>query len=209
MFGSYPRLRGADKKWIISTMGATLATMPREHWLEVCAVPAVWGVPLPHQCSAQRRTASTDQRSLPVYCRFACGGVPQACLDADVPCAPVSSYAEIGDPSTSVGRHLAENGYVGVAGHREWGEMLVVPHPTDFRGTPPAPPSAEASWHGPEIGEHTTEALLQLGYSEAEADALVREGVTPPATGPHSTEGKRRIAAARARARRAEPSAKL
>merc|ERR1712217_146999 len=59
-----------------------------------------------------------------------------ACLAADVPCAPINTYDDIADATTSVGQHFLENGYIRHVQHREFGKMVVVGPPTVYHGTP-------------------------------------------------------------------------
>jgi formyl-CoA transferase len=53
------------------------------------------------------------------------------------------------------------------------GEVAVVASPVRFSGTP-AQPGAVA----PELGQHTEEVLLELGYSWEQIAALSSEGAT-------------------------------
>jgi crotonobetainyl-CoA:carnitine CoA-transferase CaiB-like acyl-CoA transferase len=121
----------------------------------------------------------------------------EQCRVADVPCAPASSYADIGDTTGSVGRHIAANGYIVSTDHRDLGLMKVVAPPTRFDGTPnvagpastPTSPGTISpplpSWHAPYIGEHSQEVLSELGYSSEEVERLTATGgAVPPARGP-------------------------
>jgi len=115
-----------------------------------------------------------------------------ACLDADVPCAPVNSYDEIADHTTSVGRHFLENGYTRHVQHREFGAMTVVGPPTVYHGTPNEVPASNESWHAPELGEHTAEILQEvLGFSASETQEM-QQGVAKP-VGPHIVEALRPV----------------
>jgi len=113
-----------------------------------------------------------------------------ACLAADVPCAPVASYKEIADSTTSVGRHMSENGYTRTVNHRDWGQISVVGPPTVYHGTPNQLPPPDASWHAPRLGEHALEILRgDLGFPAAEAERL-QQGVAKP-VGPYAEEAVR------------------
>ena len=119
------------------------------------------------------------------------------CADADVPCAPASSYADIGDTGTSVGRHVAANDYLVRHEHRDqaMGDMAVVPPPTRYSDTPHDPDyehneveeqhrRRKGSWHAPDIGEHSAEVLSEIGFSDAEVERLTAAGgAVPPAAG--------------------------
>mmetsp|Transcript_113774 Transcript_113774/g.332305 ORF Transcript_113774/g.332305 Transcript_113774/m.332305 type:complete len:455 (-) Transcript_113774:107-1471(-) len=115
-----------------------------------------------------------------------------ACLSADVPCAPVNSYEEIADHTTSVGKHFLDNGYTRHVQHREFGKMIVVGPPTVYHGTPNGVPSSNESWHSPELGEHTAEILHSvLGFS-AEETREMQQGVAKP-VGPLVSEAAKQV----------------
>lgn len=104
-----------------------------------------------------------------------------------LPCAPCSTFAEVGDPDTSVGKHIRANGYVIEADHRDNGPTIVVAQPVRFEGTPNMP--MEGSWHMPHLGEHTLEVLTEIGYSDREVAELTRpDGAVRPAEGPQARE---------------------
>ena len=42
-----------------------------------------------------------------------------------VPCAPVASYADIGDKDCSIGAHMYENGYICDVDHRDYGMRVL------------------------------------------------------------------------------------
>lgn len=113
-----------------------------------------------------------------------------ACLAADVPCAPVTSYAEIGDCTTDVGKHMLDNGYTQQVCHRDWGDITVVGPPAVFHETPNAPKLSSESWHAPYLGEHTAEILQKdLGFTNAETHAMLKDVARP--VGPHTQEASR------------------
>lgn len=115
-----------------------------------------------------------------------------ACLNADVPCAPVNTYEDIANHTTSVGKHFLDNGYVRHVQHREFGKMIVVGQPTVYHGTPNKVPGANESWHAPELGEHTAEILQgDLGFS-AEETQQMQQGVARP-DGPHVSPMAKKI----------------
>ncbi|MBN1367301.1 MAG: CoA transferase [Dehalococcoidales bacterium] len=83
-------------------------------------------------------------------------------------CTPVQSQSEVcNDPQA-----LANKYFINVE-HPEWGEIKMVGFPWDFSETP-------AAWgkKAPELGEHTDEVLLGLGYDQNEIAELKREGIT-------------------------------
>lgn len=132
-----------------------------------------------------------------------------ACVELNVPCAPISTYADIGDARTSVGRHMRENAYIIDVDHRDYGSLRWVGMPTTFTGTPVRrPPAAGESWHGPYIGEHNRSVLVEsLGYTEAEADELIRKNIVPRPAGPRAIESSldaRRAYGEKMKARRAK-----
>lgn len=116
---------------------------------------------------------------------------------ADVPVAPIATYAEVGDKDNTVGKHLRANGYMVEAEHRDFGPIRQVGLPVQFSGTPNRPLVA----HGPYIGEHNDEVLMRdLGFSETEAAELKSKGVVPKPAGDWSYEGskeKRQLTAAK------------
>lgn len=86
---------------------------------------------------------------------------------ADVPCGPVQDYAALtADPQ------LAANGYLATVEHPNLGAIQTAGLPLHFSATPPRQPSA-----APELGQHTEEVLLTLGYSWEEMEALRRAEV--------------------------------
>ncbi len=83
----------------------------------------------------------------------------------DVWWAPVQNIAELAsDP-------IAEQAGVFVTVPSPWGETRQVATPADFYGTPAKP----RSW-APELGQHTEEVLLELGYDWGEIVALKDAG---------------------------------
>ena len=61
--------------------------------------------------------------------------------------------------------------------------VTIVGPPAKFHGTPQILPT-NSSWHAPDIGEHTKEVLMEVGFSGPEAsDFMGEKGPSPPATG--------------------------
>ncbi len=82
-------------------------------------------------------------------------------------CTPIQSPMEVSnDPQA-----LANNYFIYVD-HPVWGKTKVVGFPWDFSDTP-------ASWRreAPELGQHTEEILLELGYTWDDIVELKEEGV--------------------------------
>jgi crotonobetainyl-CoA:carnitine CoA-transferase CaiB-like acyl-CoA transferase len=67
--------------------------------------------------------------------------------------------------------HTWENGYLAEGDHPAWGRIRVVGSPIRFSATPADPGIAT-----PELGQHTEEVLLELGYSWDEIGALREAG---------------------------------
>ncbi len=85
----------------------------------------------------------------------------------DIPAGPVQDYADLAaDPQ------VAANGYIQEIDHPAAGRIQVVGVPTRFSRTPPRAPGP-----APELGQHTEEVLLELGYSWDDIGELRREGV--------------------------------
>jgi len=103
----------------------------------------------------------------------------ERCRAAKVPAAPCSSYREIGEEQSAVGRHLRDNSYLLTAEHRHFGPMATIGPPTEFQSTPTAA-GRGGSWNAPLLGEHNMQVLLgAAGYSREEAEGLVASGVCP------------------------------
>merc|ERR1712080_812355 len=50
-------------------------------------------------------------------------------VDADVPCSPVATYADMIDNTHTVGKHMRINGYITEVKHRDYGPLKVVAPP--------------------------------------------------------------------------------
>ncbi|MEE9285340.1 MAG: CoA transferase [Dehalococcoidia bacterium] len=81
--------------------------------------------------------------------------------------APVQTYDDIlNDEQARI------NGYIRTLEHPDLAQVKIVGHPIKMSKTPPAPRGP-----APEIGQHTEEALLELGYGWPEIEQLRAEGV--------------------------------
>jgi len=92
----------------------------------------------------------------------------RALADADVPHGPVKEFAELPDDP-----HLAAIGFFRHMEHPSEGPIMVPDIPVCF-GRSPGGQSRPA----PRLGEHSVELLREAGYSDAEIDRMVADGVT-------------------------------
>ena len=89
-------------------------------------------------------------------------------MEADVPTGPVYDYAEVAaDPQMWV------NGYLAELEHPNFPDHRVVGVPVELSATP-----GGLQGPAPELGQHTEEVLLELGYSWDEIEAMREAGVT-------------------------------
>ena len=75
-------------------------------------------------------------------------------MDADVPCGPVNDYAALVSEPQAL-----ENEYIASLDHPSLGRVGVVGSPIKMTKTPAGPVAC-----APELGQHTEEVLLELGY---------------------------------------------
>jgi crotonobetainyl-CoA:carnitine CoA-transferase CaiB-like acyl-CoA transferase len=90
----------------------------------------------------------------------------QVLEDAGVPCGPILDYEEVfADP------HVRERGMVQEMDHPEGGRVRVVGPAVKLSETP-----ARLRRPSPRLGEHTAEVLREIGYPDAEIQALAASG---------------------------------
>jgi crotonobetainyl-CoA:carnitine CoA-transferase CaiB-like acyl-CoA transferase len=84
----------------------------------------------------------------------------------DIPCGPINDYEQMTqDPQVVARRMVLETE------HPALGRLRTLGSPLKMSGTPPEP-----GRRAPLLGEHTTDVLLQAGYTEAEIAELRRMG---------------------------------
>eukprot|EP00943_MAST-04B_sp_MAST-4B-sp1_P001918 g1918.t1 len=105
----------------------------------------------------------------------------------NVPCSPVSTYNDLVDMNSSVGRHMRDNNYLQKVNHRDYGELNWVGVPATFSATPNE--DAQNITHAPYIGEHNDEILKILGYTNYEITQLKSNNVVPTPGGMRAMPG--------------------
>ncbi len=92
----------------------------------------------------------------------------QALLDAaDVPNMPANSPAELLDNA-----QLRATGFLHESEHPTEGQLHLMAHPTRWSATPPAREFSPA----PQLGQHTREVLLAVGYAPERIDSMLANG---------------------------------
>jgi len=90
----------------------------------------------------------------------------EALREADILVSPIADYHDVLDSEQA-----RANGYIQWLDHPEVGRVRVVGNPIGLSATPTQPPSP-----APELGQHTEEVLLELGYGWEEIGALREAG---------------------------------
>lgn len=89
----------------------------------------------------------------------------------DIPCGPIYDYAQVAGDA-----QFWENGYLQEVPHPHFPGHQVVGAPVSLSETPP-----RVQGVAPELGQHTEETLLALGYGWEEIERLHDQGVTSAA----------------------------
>ena len=84
-----------------------------------------------------------------------------------MPCGPVHGIDEVFADPQVVHLRMARD-----VSHPTLGDISLVAQPIEISDTDPAVRTA-----APDLGQHTGEVLAELGFSEAEIEALRRQGV--------------------------------
>ncbi|WP_461173307.1 CoA transferase [Arthrobacter sp. Z1-9] len=82
-------------------------------------------------------------------------------------CTAVNDYASVETDPT-----VAHVNAIGEFDHPRAGRVRTVNHPINFSGASP-----ELRYLPPEVGQHSTDLLAELGYSQADIDKLLESGV--------------------------------
>jgi crotonobetainyl-CoA:carnitine CoA-transferase CaiB-like acyl-CoA transferase len=90
-----------------------------------------------------------------------------ALVAQDVPCGPVYDYAGV-----AAEPQFWENGYLVEVPHAQFGSIGMVGIPVQFSETP-----GRVQGPAPELGQHTEEVLLGLGYTWEQMEGLRNDGV--------------------------------
>ena len=102
------------------------------------------------------------------------------CDSKSIPCMPVRNLDDLAEDP-----HVKAVGLFGTADHPSEGRYRTVRSPVTFSGAP-----FQIRRHAPRLGEHSAEVLGEAGYSAAEIEAMIRDGITtagpvmPPAATP-------------------------
>ncbi len=105
------------------------------------------------------------------------------CDAKSIPCMPVKDLDDLPEDA-----HVKAVGLFDTAEHPSEGSYRSVRSPVNFSGAP-----FQIRHHAPRLGEHSSELLQEAGYSSAEIEAMIQQGitsagaVTPPGAAPASS----------------------
>ncbi|WP_346278381.1 CoA transferase [Pseudonocardia sp.] len=157
----YQALRCADG-WV------TVGAITPKTWDGLCAA-----LDLPHLHADPRYAGSSSRHAHrtelvaaieDAIAPRAVAEVVAACEAAGVPCAPINDYGQVFTDA-----HLADRGFFWEAEHRDLGPVRQLGSPMRLSGTP-----ARRGGAGPVLGADSRAVLGEVGYTDAEIDALLR-----------------------------------
>lgn len=144
-------------------------------WDRLCSVLGLTeAIGLPHQERVERRSELVEQIAAALV-RRSRAEWESLLLAADIPFGPVQDLLEVAaDPQVR-----ARGMLTAVEADASRPRRTFVRQPLSFDSCAPGPRG-----HAPMLGEHTRAALAELGYSDREADDLIRVGIAAePANG--------------------------
>jgi crotonobetainyl-CoA:carnitine CoA-transferase CaiB-like acyl-CoA transferase len=157
---------GSDGKWV------TVGVLDPKNWPKLAqALERPDLATDPRSATAHARAENRQwvfEELQKAFAKFPRDEAMRRLVAADVPTGPVYDYAEVvADEQMWVNGYLAEVEHPHFAGHRAVGI------PVEMSATP-----GSIQGPAPELGQHTEEVLLEVGYSWEEIEALRDAGVT-------------------------------
>jgi crotonobetainyl-CoA:carnitine CoA-transferase CaiB-like acyl-CoA transferase len=157
---------GSDGKWV------TVGVLDPKNWPKLAqALERPDLATDPRSATAHARAENRQwvfEELQKAFAKFPRDEAMHRLVAADVPTGPVYDYAEVvADEQMWVNGYLAEVEHPHFAGHRAVGI------PVEMSATP-----GSIQGPAPELGQHTEEVLLEVGYSWEEIEALRDAGVT-------------------------------
>lgn len=147
-----------------------LAGVGEDRWERFCRiVPGLAGDPRFATMEARTKNAEAFVAALDeVFPRRATREWLDDLQKADILCAPVQTYDDVLNDEQA-----RANGYIQTMNNRVLGEITVAGPPFTMSETP-----LGIQGDPPELGEHTEEILLELGYTWADIERLAEQEVT-------------------------------
>lgn len=176
-YGEEPRRMG-DKKATYAPVGAYatredlvyLAALGDETWRNLCGALGLDELPShPDYETAERRRENREELDSLIEAEtrtYDRDELVETLLDHDVPASGINSIPEVIDDQHVEARDMLRDF------ESDEGDLLVPTLPMTLSRCE----AMDAGWI-PEVGEHTREALSEAGYSAADVDALVEDGV--------------------------------